>query len=80
VLTVAPLVALPRVVNTSVDTTTPIGPRSAVMAASYFDGAGVGRALVTLGLWITGAAIALSAAAARRRRLAEHDRGGSSPA
>jgi hypothetical protein len=52
----------------------------AVTAASYFDGAGVGRALVTLGLWITGAAIALSAAAARRRRLAEHDRGGSSPA
>ncbi|WP_146236297.1 hypothetical protein [Curtobacterium sp. MCBD17_023] len=45
----------------------------AVTAASYFDGAGVGRALLTLGLWITGAAIALSAAAARRRAV-RHDR------
>ncbi|PZE84138.1 hypothetical protein DEI91_09590 [Curtobacterium sp. MCBD17_032] len=40
----------------------------AVTAASYFDGAGTARALLTLGLWIVGATIVVSATAARRRR------------
>jgi hypothetical protein len=46
----------------------------AVTAASYFDGAGVGRAVLTLGLWITGAAIGLTAAAARRRAVRDDHR------